>query len=192
MSLVSSLSFLFLFLPCPSLSFPLLSLLSLFSLSLGDETKWPTRVDVSLYPNTINQSIAYLEYLLISKWKSGPCLVNLTTGNKILWKKRRQSNFSNLPQYFQYTVISNSKGLSEILRDIRTSTYQFCRIEEKIIRTTTFNKFICNWALEVRDFVKILWKRGEIARSNFSSFPQNFSPVVRFSCLGRDKIFTSR
>ena len=28
-------------------------------------------------------------------------------------------------------VISNSKGLSEILRDIRTSTYQICRIGEK-------------------------------------------------------------
>ena len=54
-SSVSHLSFLFLFLPCPSLSSPLLSLLSLFSLSLGDDTKWPTRVDVSLNPNTINQ-----------------------------------------------------------------------------------------------------------------------------------------
>ena len=30
-------------------------------------------------------------------------------------------------------VISNSKGLSEILRDIRSSTYQVCRIEERII-----------------------------------------------------------
>ena len=29
-------------------------------------------------------------------------------------------------------VISNSNGLSEILRDIRSSTYQVCRIEEKI------------------------------------------------------------
>ena len=28
-------------------------------------------------------------------------------------------------------VISNSKGLYEILRDIRTSTYQICNIEEK-------------------------------------------------------------
>ena len=28
-------------------------------------------------------------------------------------------------------VISNTKGLSEMLRDIRTSTYQICRIEEK-------------------------------------------------------------
>ena len=54
-SSVSSLSFLFLFLPCPSLSSLLLFLLSLFSLSLGDDTKWPTRVDVSLNPNTINQ-----------------------------------------------------------------------------------------------------------------------------------------
>ena len=60
-------------------------------------------------------------------------------------------------------VVSNSKGLSEILRDILTSTYQICRIEEKIIRTTTFNKYVCNWTLEVRDILKILWKRGEIA-----------------------------
>ena len=48
-SSVSSLSLLFFFLPCSSLSS---LLLSLFSLSLGDDTKWPTRVDVSLNPNT--------------------------------------------------------------------------------------------------------------------------------------------
>ena len=48
-------------------------------------------------------------------------------------------------------VISNTKRLSEILRNIRTSTYQIYRIEEKIIRTTTFNKYMCNWSLEVRD-----------------------------------------
>ena len=58
-------------------------------------------------------------------------------------------------------VISNSKGLSEILRDIRISTYQICRIEEKLIRLTRFNKYMCNWTLEVRDISKILWKRGE-------------------------------
>ena len=39
-------------------------------------------------------------------------------------------------------VISNSKGLSEILRDICTLTYQICRTEEKQIRTTIFNKYI--------------------------------------------------
>ena len=69
-------------------------------------------------------------------------------------------------------VISNSKGLSEILRDIRTSTYQGCRIKEKIIRTTTFNKYtrICNWTLEVRDILKI-----------FSSFPQYFNLLLQFN-----------
>ena len=60
-------------------------------------------------------------------------------------------------------VISNSKGLSEILRDIRTSTYQICRIEKKLIGLTTFNKYMCNWTLEVKGILKILWKRGEIA-----------------------------
>ena len=43
---------------CSSLSSLLLSLLSLFSLSLGDDTKWPTRVDGSLNLNTMNQSIS--------------------------------------------------------------------------------------------------------------------------------------
>ena len=93
-------------------------------------------------------------------------------------------------------VISNSKGLSEILRDTRTSTYQICITEEKLIWLTTFNKYICNWTLEVPDILKILWKRGEIApeeqESNFSPFPQYFLHVVRFSSLGRDQIFTSR
>ena len=60
-------------------------------------------------------------------------------------------------------VISNSKGLSEILQDIRTSTYQICGIKENINRTTTFNKCVCNLTPEVRDILKILWKRGEIA-----------------------------
>ena len=73
-------------------------------------------------------------------------------------------------------VISNSKGLSEILRDIRTSTYQICRIEEKIIRITTFNKYICNWTHEVRDIFKKYCGKEEklLLRSNFSSFPQYF------------------
>ena len=64
-TLLSLLSFLFFFLPCSSLSSTLLSLLSflffflscsslsstllsLFSLFLGDDTKWPTRIEVLL------------------------------------------------------------------------------------------------------------------------------------------------
>ena len=49
-----------LFLPCPSLSSPLLYLLSLFSLSLGDDTKWPTRADMSLNHNTVRICRVYM------------------------------------------------------------------------------------------------------------------------------------
>ena len=84
-------------------------------------------------------------------------------------------------------VVSNSKGLSEILRDIRTSAYQICRIEEKIIRTPTFNKFICNWTLEVRDIVKMLWNRGAIS----PLFHNIFHLLLDFHVLA-GKIYTSR
>ena len=60
-------------------------------------------------------------------------------------------------------VISKSKVPSEILRDVRSSTYQICRIEEKINRTTTFHKWVYKLTPEVRYILKILWKRGEIA-----------------------------
>ena len=43
--------------------------------------------------------------------------------------------------YMQSTlVISKSKGLSETLGDIRTSTYQICRIEETTNPITKFHK----------------------------------------------------
>ena len=37
-------------------------------------------------------------------------------------------------------VISKSKGPADTVRDIRTSTYQMCRIEENTKRTTKFHK----------------------------------------------------
>ena len=40
-------------------------------------------------------------------------------------------------------VISKSKGPSETLRHIRTSTYQICRMKENTIRTTDFRKWTC-------------------------------------------------
>ena len=51
------------------------------------------------------------------------------------------------------------QGLSEILRDILPSTYQICRIEEKLIQLTTFNKYMCNWTPEVRYIENIVEKR---------------------------------
>ena len=35
--------------------------------------------------------------------------------------------------------------------------------KKKIKRTITFQKLICNLTLKIRDILKILWKRGEIA-----------------------------
>ena len=55
---------------------------------------------------------------------------------------------------------------------------------------TIFHKWICNFTSEVRDILKILWKKGDITPS--SSFPQYFVTVVWFSCLNRVQIFTSR
>ena len=77
------------FLPCPSLSSLQLSLLSLFSLSLGDDTKWPTRVDVSLNPNTINMIIGWLSTQFVcNQWPF--CLVAMATLNK-----KKKMNFLN-------------------------------------------------------------------------------------------------
>ena len=45
----------------------LYSLLPLFSLSLGDDTKWPSRVDVSLNPNTITITIPTIYVFSINK-----------------------------------------------------------------------------------------------------------------------------
>ena len=60
-------------------------------------------------------------------------------------------------------VILKSMWLTETLRDIRTSTYQICRIEENTYRTTKFHKWTCNLTPLVRNMLKILWKRREIA-----------------------------
>ena len=43
----------------------------LFSLSVGDDTKWPTRVDVPLNPNTINLTTNELVKLTML-WTTGP------------------------------------------------------------------------------------------------------------------------
>ena len=69
-------------------------------------------------------------------------------------------------------VISKSKGLSEILRDILTSIYRICSFGENINLTSTFHKF--NLTPEVRGtcILKILGKEEKLLlRSNFSSFP---------------------
>ena len=62
----------------------LYSLLSLFSLSLGDDTNWPSRVDVSLNPNTINQSISqgYCDFIFMLQWF---CLLSWRLFHGLMW-----------------------------------------------------------------------------------------------------------
>ena len=62
--------------------------------------------------------------------------------------------------------ISKSKRLSEILRESRISTYQICRIEEKINRTIIFHKELCNLTPEVKDFIYAFQWNTEISRWN--------------------------
>ena len=68
-------------------------------------------------------------------------------------------------------IISKSKGLSEILRDICTSTYQICRKKIKQLHLR-----ISNLTPEARDIMKYCGKEEKLLlRSNFSSFPQYFT-----------------
>ena len=73
------------------------------------------------------------------------CRVSAKPNELLRLRRLSESQFlhyENTPIQIQSTlVISNSKGLSETLRDIRSSTYQIYGTEEKTInRTTTFNR----------------------------------------------------
>ena len=70
--------------------------------------------------------------------------LNFIKNKKNMINLSSPSSAHNMVLLIQSTlVISNSKELSEILRDIRTSTYQICTIEEKN-RLTTFDKYMCS------------------------------------------------
>ena len=99
-------------------------------------------------------------------------ILEFPCGFLLMSRGNRHGNFN-----IQSTlVISKSKGPAETLRDIRTSTYQMCRIEENTKRTTKFHKWTCNLTPLIRN---ICWKycgKGEklLLRSNFSPYPQHF------------------
>ena len=84
-----------------------------------------------------------LDYLLFSFLKSVLETQFLMYSRLLLFRIPRDSL-----KYFEISVA----------RHIR-----FAELRKNIIRLTTFNKIICNWTLEVRYILKVLWKRGEIA-----------------------------
>ena len=69
------------FSPVPLFHLALLFLL--FSLSLGDDTKWPTRVDVSLNTNTIKKNLTeYLSPAVVeTSSRTTPSIKNSAQGN---------------------------------------------------------------------------------------------------------------
>ena len=86
------------------------------------------------------------------------------THSWVPWKKSHSCRF----EVQSTLVISKWKRPFETLRDIRTSTYQICWIEENTDRTTKFHKWTWNLTSLVRN---ICWKYCGKGR-NFSSYPQ--------------------
>ena len=126
----SSLSFLFLFLPCPSLSSPLLSLLSLFSLSLGNDTKWPTSVDVSsrklfafLCTETIDHSSKTWTWPIsprMDNFQKSVCLLVAACVTGAVWckhYKERHRHFSTLESKFSEQMWGNSTYLFIVVQN---------------------------------------------------------------------------
>ena len=88
-------------------------------------------------------------------------------------------------------VISKSKGPSETVRHIRTSTYQICRrIEENTNQTTKSHKWTCNLISLVRN---ICWKycgKGEkllLFSTIFCYLKLEFFVITRIRFSLRDK-----
>ena len=84
-------------------------------------------------------------------WENKKTLPISPESGKGLLRTYSRLSLSRIPRYsLKYFDIS-------VPRHIR-----FAELRKKIIRTTTFNKYSCNWTVEFRDILKILWKRGAL------------------------------
>ena len=91
-------------------------------------------------------------------------------------------------------VISKLKGPSETLRDIRTSTYQIFRIDENTNRTPNFTNEYVIRLVYLEMYVENIVEKGTNCSSGaISPLIHNILlPDVRFLCLYKDQIFSSR
>ena len=67
---------------------------------------------------------------------------------------------------WKYSRLSLSRSPRDSLKYVEISVprhIRFAELRKKLNRTTTFHKWICNLIPEIRDLLKILWKRGDIA-----------------------------
>ena len=84
----------------------------------------------------------------------------------IKWTWVYDRNHYLLRRFKQYSRLSLSRTPRDSLKYFEISVVRhirFAELRKKKIWLTTFNKLIGNWTFEVRDILKILWKRGEIA-----------------------------
>ena len=100
------------------------------------------------------------------------CLVKLVEdrcGHFLQWLLFVERIFKVLCEKYSiyiYSRLSLSRIPRDSLKYFEISVlrhFRFAELGGKLIRLTTFNKYMCNWTLEIRDILKILWKRGEIA-----------------------------
>ena len=101
--------------------------------------------------------------------------VRLLIGDKLLFDEIKPNLNTVDSRYLEI------KGT--LLKHFEISVLRHIRFEElrKINRTTTFYKCICNFTPEVGNILKIL-----------QIFHNILLPVVSFSCLNRDQIFSPR
>ena len=137
-------------------------------------------------------SVPILMHFTVTEWCNKHIMRNMQYGIRHLTASPVLVNracyclaASRRETYIQSTrVISKSKRPSEILRDIRTSTYQMCRTEENTNWTTKFLNWTCNLSPFVRN---ICWNIVENVRNcswgAISLLIHNILlPDVRFLC----------
>ena len=132
-----------------------------------------TRSDTHIRPTSFQLSNLYANKDCLAQFRICEHRLSIPATHKrtIVQLGFAYANYDNPAQIRIWEQRSVKYFEISVLRHIR-----FAELRKILIRLTTFNKYMCNWTLEVRDILKILWKRGEI-RSNFSSFPQYFLHV---------------
>ena len=126
-----------------------------------------------LYEAASNRSHSISKHFLGTRWCIAIC-------NKVLCS-------ASLMQLQSTLVFLKSKGLSGILRDIPTSTYQIWGIEEKNKSNNhkvTISKQKCNLTPEVKRYIEnIVEKRRNCSLGAISPLFHNILiPVVRYPC----------
>ena len=101
-------------------------------------------------------------------WRGLVCRKGNRKSQKVIFFVNNCGKCTKVCSPFKWDIQVDSRYLEfqGTLKYFDIPVYQICKIEEKLIRVTTFNKYICNRTLEVRDILKILWKREQFLLSS--------------------------